>query len=443
MEENKKYGLLTSITMIMGIVIGSGIFFKADDVLSYTNGNMLLGILIFVIAAIAIIFGCLSISLLATKTDKPGGIISYAEEFVNKETSSAFGWFQVFLYMPALIAIVGFISALYIFQLFGIDASSLQMVILGTIIFSVIFLLNILSSKLGGYFQNIAMLFKLIPLILIVIFGFVKGNPVEVLNADVNALKEGAVGLGILAAFGPIAFSFDGWVVSTSISNEIKNSKRNLPLALIISPILVLILYVLYFIGISVLVGPEEVLSLGNESLNKAANIIFGNFGAKAILIFVIISVLGTCNGLILGFIRLPHSLAIRNMLPFSKTISQKKSNGTLLNSAIFCYILALIWMVIHYFYDKSGLPGDIGEIAITVSYFNYSILYITIIKLTVKGEIKNKFMGYFCPIMAMIGSIIILLGGISNKLFIYYVLICLSVMLIGYLYTKFKLKEQ
>lgn len=442
MEENKKYGLLTSITMIMGIVIGSGIFFKADDVLNYTQGNVILGILIFIVAAIAIIFGCLSISQLATKTDKPGGIISYAEEFVNKETSSAFGWFQIFLYMPALVAIVGFVAALYIFQLFGIDASLMQMVLLGTGIFSVIFLINILSSKLGGYFQNIAMLIKLIPLILIVIFGFIKGNPVEVLNADIQSLKNGAIGLGLLAAFGPIAFSFDGWVVSTSISNEIKNSKRNLPLALIISPILVLILYVLYFIGISVLVGPQEVLNLGNESLNKAANIIFGQFGAKVILIFVIISVLGTCNGLVLGFIRLPHSLAIRNMIPFSKNISEKTKNGVLLNSSILSFILSLIWMVIHYFYSKSELPGDIGEIAITVSYLNYVVLYFTIIKLTSKGEIKNKFMGYFCPIMASLGSLIILLGGLTNKLFVYYVLVCVSVMILGYLYTKLKLKK-
>jgi APA family basic amino acid/polyamine antiporter len=81
--ENRRYGLFTAITMITGVVIGSGIFFKADNVLSYTNGNVLLGIIIFAVAAMAIIFGCLSISQLANLTDKPGGLIAYTEEFVG------------------------------------------------------------------------------------------------------------------------------------------------------------------------------------------------------------------------------------------------------------------------------------------------------------------------------------------------------------------------
>ena len=81
--DKKRYGLFTAVTMIIGVVIGSGIFFKADNVLSYTKGNVLLGIIIFIVAAIAIVFGCLTISQLATRTDKPGGLIAYTEEFVG------------------------------------------------------------------------------------------------------------------------------------------------------------------------------------------------------------------------------------------------------------------------------------------------------------------------------------------------------------------------
>ncbi len=72
----QKYSLFTTIAMIVGIVIGSGIFFKSDNVLIYTNGNILLGILVFVIAAFSIIFGSLSVSELASRTDEAGGIIT-------------------------------------------------------------------------------------------------------------------------------------------------------------------------------------------------------------------------------------------------------------------------------------------------------------------------------------------------------------------------------
>ena len=59
--EKKKYGLITAITMIVGIVIGSGIFFKSDNILIYTNGSIEKGIVVFSIAAIGIIFGSLTI----------------------------------------------------------------------------------------------------------------------------------------------------------------------------------------------------------------------------------------------------------------------------------------------------------------------------------------------------------------------------------------------
>ena len=72
---NGRYNLITALAMIVGIVIGSGIFFKADNVLKYTNGNVALGVGVFVLAAVAIIFGSLSIAELAKRTDAHGGLI--------------------------------------------------------------------------------------------------------------------------------------------------------------------------------------------------------------------------------------------------------------------------------------------------------------------------------------------------------------------------------
>ena len=104
--KREKYGLITSITMIIGICIGSGIFFKSDNVLAATGGSVPLGILVFAIAAISIVFGGLAVSELASRTDKPGGIIAYSEEFVSRRFACCIGWFQTLVYYPALIAVV-------------------------------------------------------------------------------------------------------------------------------------------------------------------------------------------------------------------------------------------------------------------------------------------------------------------------------------------------
>jgi len=76
--KQKEYGLFTAITMIVGIVIGSGIFFKSDDILNYTGGSVSLGIFVFAFAAISIVFGSLTIGELAARNSKSGGIISLA-----------------------------------------------------------------------------------------------------------------------------------------------------------------------------------------------------------------------------------------------------------------------------------------------------------------------------------------------------------------------------
>ena len=64
--KTREYSLFTAITMIVGTVIGSGIFFKSDNILVYTNGDILKGVLVFTLAAVGIIFGSLTISVLAS-----------------------------------------------------------------------------------------------------------------------------------------------------------------------------------------------------------------------------------------------------------------------------------------------------------------------------------------------------------------------------------------
>lgn len=437
--DKRRYGLFTAITMITGVVIGSGIFFKADNVLSYTKGNVLLGIIIFIVAAIAIVFGCLTISQLANLTDKPGGLIAYTEEFVGIGPSCAFGWFQTFLYLPTLSAVVAWVTGIYISQLFGLEFTLERTVLIGVVSLTVLFIFNTLSAKLGGYFQNGAMIIKSIPLLVIAVAGLILGKPGELTSNDFSTLKSATSSFGWLAAFAPIAFSFDGWIVATSIGGEIKNSKRNLPLALTISPLLILLAYVAYFVGISALIGPDKILEQGDGSLFTAANMLFGTVGAKIILTFVVISVLGTVNGLVLGFIRMPYSLALRNMMPGSEAL--KKENSKLgdmpVNSAILAYALSLLWMLIHYISQKLSMRGDVSEIAIGISYLNYIVLYIAVIKLTQKGTIKGKFKGYVIPVLATIGSLIILSGSVTHPLFIYYFLICFAILAGGYFYYR------
>ncbi len=440
MKKNE-YGIFTAIAMIVGIVIGSGIFFKSDNILVATGGSIALGVLVFCIAAIAIIFGCLTISQLASRSSQSGGLIAYAEENYNKSLACAFGWFQTFLYFPTSLAVVSWVAGMYICMLFGVEGTLEIQMLIGFVIMVFAFTINSLSAKLGGVFQNAATIIKLIPLVLIAIAGLIFGDVSSISLSDVSSMQS----VGWIAAISPIAFSFDGWIVATSIGHEIKDSKRNLPKALIIAPIFILAMYIVYFVGISIYIGPETIMALGDAHVDLAANNLLGPWGAKIVLVFIIISIIGTINGLTLGMIRLPHSLAKRNMFPNSEFVSKVNEKVLMpVNSALVAFLICLAWYVIHYITTKFGLlpNSDISEISITMSYALYMILYFKVLQLGRQGEITGLWTSKINPILAIIGSLIILFGGMSNKLFWMYAGFCLLVIISAVLFWKGKEKE-
>ena len=125
MENNqlkKRYGLFTAICMVVGIVIGSGVFFKAQDILKYTNGNMLLGILAWIIGGVVMIICAFTFANFATQYLKVNGVVDYAEAIVGKKYAYMTGWFLSTIYFPAMTSVLAWVSARYTLVLF--DASA-------------------------------------------------------------------------------------------------------------------------------------------------------------------------------------------------------------------------------------------------------------------------------------------------------------------------------
>lgn len=443
MEQLRRgYGLFTTIAMIVGIVIGSGIFFKSDNMLGYTGGNVGLAVLVFCIAAFTIIFGCLTFSQLAALTDKPGGVITYANEFIGKRWASMFGWFQVFIYYPTLTVLLSWVVGIYVSLTmgWGAEMTFMSQFGIGLIWFAICFGYNILSAKIGGLFQEASVIIKLIPLFAIAIGGLVFGDPIAAIQNPSPEAIEATKTLGWAAAIGPIAFSFDGWVVSMAVAHEVRNSKRNVPRALVAAPLFVLAAYLMYFLGITGYLGADEVMKLGDGSVAAVATNLFGTTFAAIIYVFVTISVMGTTNGVILGYIRLPYSLALRNAIPFSNSL--RKIHPTIkmpVNSAFFAIAVSAVWWLIHWAQNEYKLliNGDIAEIAIAMSYLLYIILYYQVFKLWRQGKVKGIWYGLVFPIFATLGSLFVLIGGLTNPQFIIFVVVCAIAIIGGFLYGK------
>ena len=447
--DNKKehYGLSTATTMIIGIVIGSGIFFKADNVLKYTGGNIGLGVLVFCIGAFGIIFGSITLTELSIRTKKNGGVVGYYEDFISKKAASGFGWFQTFVYYPTLTAVIAWVAGIYTCILFGMENTLEMQILIGSLYLVIFYIINIFSITIGGYFQNISTVVKLIPLLGIAIVSIFWSAPNPAVPVGIPTVLQSNVGIGWLAALAPIAFAYDGWIVSTSITNEVKNPKKNMTIALIFGPIIVLGVYLLYFLGLNKILGPEYIMSTENSAVNKVGEMLLGINGAKIMLLFIVISVLGVLNGVILGSLRMPQALASKNMLPYAQKIAVINPKIQLsIWSCIISFGASALWMLIHYITQasKTMASGDISEISIVFSYACYIILYIKVIKMKKQNIIKSKFKGIICPIFAILGSSIIFIGGfLSNTTYVpFFVLFCMIVCLIGIWYYKERISE-
>lgn len=428
--EEKKFGLFTTVSMISGIVIGSGIFFKTDDILIAAGGSVVLGSLLWILSAFGIIFGGLTISLYAKREAKAGGLITYSEMAWGDKWGYIAGWFQTAFYFPAISAILSFVASVYLGLLFGInDIKDPRIWIMTLSILVVLFVFNVINTRNAGKFQNFSLVLKVASLIVLALFGFIFGEPSNL--ASLNQVKtSGTLFAGLIAC----AFSFDGWFVAPSIAHEIKEPKRNLSRALILAPILILIVYLAYFIGINYLLGPKLIIELGDASVGYVLERVVGSFGMNLTYALVFMSILGTINGLILGYIRLPYSLALRKEFFKHEKVSQVHHKYEVsIYSSLIAFSFTMMWLILHALsvfeiefsvFKFSAL--EIDSLPIVLMYIFYISLFVKVIIEQLKDKSYNNLYGYLYPSLAIFGSLLIVFGGFSDPNAVIYLLISL-----------------
>ena len=318
-ELKKKYGLPTAIALVIGIVIGSGVFFKAEKILTATGGNLPLGILAWAIGGLIMIICAYMFSILATRYAHVNGLVDYAEALMGKRYAYYMGWFTTFIYFPAMTSVLAWVSARYLGVLCGFDITGGPVMVLACLFLVGSYAVNALSPILAGKFQVATTVIKLIPLLLMgivgTIVGFANGTTIENFTTVVTTV-EGGNGHALFTAVAATAFAYEGWIIATSINAELKNARRNLPIALVIGTLIVALTYILYYIGLSGSVSNAEIMAGGEAGAKLAFEKIFGRAAGVGLFVLVVVSCLGTLNGLMLAATRSLYSVAARGNGP-------------------------------------------------------------------------------------------------------------------------------
>jgi APA family basic amino acid/polyamine antiporter len=333
----RELGLLDGTMLVVGSMIGSGIFIVSADIARQVGSAGWLT-LIWVLTGIITIIAAVSYGELSAMFPKAGGQYVYLKEAYNKLIAFLYGWSFFTVIQTGTIAAVGvafskFAAYIYeplsdeniIFELGSFKLNAAQIVSIFTII--LLTYINSRGVKNSKIMQTVLTIIKILSLLGLVVFGFLLAAKAEVWNAnwadawstrafDVSSgswMPIGGTALitGISAAMVGSLFSSDAWVGVTFIAGEIKNPKRNVGLSLFLGTLIVSVIYVLANLMYLAVIPLDEIATAKSDRVAVVASqYIFGNIGTLIIALMIMISTFACNNGLIMAGARVYYTMA-------------------------------------------------------------------------------------------------------------------------------------
>lgn len=428
----KKLRLWDATMLVMGSMIGSGIFIVSSDMMRNLGSGYWL-IAVWVITGIMTVAAAISYGELSAMFPKAGGQYTYITEIFGKMTGFLYGWGLFTVIQTGTIAAVAMafgkftaylIPALNnsdpIFQSGTFKITWVQ--ILAIVVILLLTFINTKGVKNGKFLQNLFTTSKIVSLLGIIVFGFlfVKDsqwasnmsfgwNSFQDFGKEVgnDLLPTGWKSIGSITLLGGIAaamvgsvFSSVAWENVTFVSGEIENPKKNVVKSMVLGTSVVMVLYMLVnFVYLNALDRDAIAFADKNRPAVAASEVIFGNLGTVIMAVLVMISTFGCINGLVLAGARVFQTMA-KDGLFFKQAIANNRNDvpeKSLWMQGIWASVLAL-----------SGQYGDLLDMISFVIVLFYMITVFGVIYLRIKKPgIKRPYKTWLYPVTPLIYLII------------------------------------
>ncbi|XP_077982868.1 large neutral amino acids transporter small subunit 1-like [Glandiceps talaboti] len=351
--------LLNGCTIIIGTIIGSGIFISPVGVVNFC-GSVGLSLIVWASCGLFSMIGALCYAELGTSITKSGGDYAYILEAFGELPAFLLLWITLIIIRPTSQAIIALVFANYILQpmfpIAGCDPPEIAVDLLAALCLCILTYVNCLSVRWATRVQDVFTVAKVLALIIIIITGLVQIGMGKVENfQDGFANSQTDVGKIVLAFYVGL-FAYGGWNYLNFVTEELKNPHKNLPRAIVISVMLVTVIYVLVNVAYFAVLSP---IQMGQSD---AVAVTFGNWTlgimAWIIPVFVSLSTFGSVNGSLLTGSRIFFVGARENQLPdVLGMIDLKKKTPT--PSLLLTCLLSLMYL----------LAEDIGTL---INYFSF-----------------------------------------------------------------------
>ena len=332
-------GLFTTIMMVVGGVIGSGIFRKPGVMAAQIGSpELLLGV--WALAGVITLFGALTNAEIAGMIPETGGQYVYFDRMYGPFTAFLYGWAVFAVIQTGSIAAVAYVFAEYANQYFAhvpelsgtVAAWSVHVPGIGDVaplkdlgtkglaaaLIILLTAVNYLGVRFGGLVQNIFTIAKVTAMFLLMLGAFLLPTGGSTANLSASSAVIHPHGLALFAAIAAALqgafWAYDGWNKLTYIAGEVKEPQRNVPRGLIIGMLIVTAIYLLMNLAYSYVLPVDEMAKSKLVAADVAEKCFAG--GGRWIAVAVMISTFGTTNAIILASARVYFSMARRNVFP-------------------------------------------------------------------------------------------------------------------------------
>ncbi len=365
-EPRRQIGLYAATAITVGNIIGSGIFRSPNSVAQELPG---FGAVIFawILGGVLSIAGSLVLTELAVAHPKTGGLYVFIREGWGRQWAFVFGWANLWVIKPTVIASITSVFALYFCQVLHLPAGMELPVGCAAIV--VLTFANWLGVKEGTGVQSLFTTAKLIGILALCVLAFAlpashAPTALESVKAAGNAGHS--LGLGIGLAMITILFAYDGWTDSTYVAGEVLNPQRNMPIAILGGTFLVVAVYVITNFAYYHVLTPNEVASyaaVGSETIHR----LLGDWGMRALAVLVAVSTFGTTNGAILTGPRVTQAMAADGLLwkPLAALDPERETPALALWIQA---VLSCVWL-----WAASGFE-DVSGWFVTTSWLFYGV---------------------------------------------------------------------
>lgn len=411
-------------------MIGSGVFKK---IIPMAQTGLSEGWIIaaWVGAGLITMFGAFTLAGLSNLTEESGGVYEYLRLSFGNFFSFLFGWTDFTIMGCASVAALGFIFAqtVNVFIPLGNPFQSLEhlsiagfispfadggMKLLAIAVIVLLTWVNYRGVQNGGMVNNIVTSAKIIGILLLIILGL-SYSPVKeatVVITEAGATLHGTALLSaVLAAMLSAFWAYDGWSNISFITGELKNPKRNIPVAIMSGVAIAMLLYVLVNFAYMNVLSLEKLKAVDQSRIGAAvvAETLLGKVGQSLIVILIMISVFGTLNGIILAHARIYYRMAQEKFF-FQKAATVHPVYRTPSVALLYTMLWSCILVV-------SGTFDMLTNMVIFAGFLFYGLLALALFKMKRNGTIQAKVIGYpVIPAVIMLFSIALLINTVITE---------------------------